>query len=76
MGFPKVTEDSVIQLKQPKLWSLVHLEKELAAHSSILDCKIPSTDEPGGLQSMGWATVHGVGYSLWECKESDVTKAT
>ena len=29
------------------------LEKELAAHSSILARKIPWTEEPGGLQSWG-----------------------
>ena len=29
------------------------LEKEMAIHSSILACKIPWTEEPGGLQSMG-----------------------
>ena len=29
------------------------LEKELATHSSILVWKIPWTEEPGGLQSMG-----------------------
>ena len=29
------------------------LEKEMATHSSILDWKIPWTEEPGGLQSMG-----------------------
>ena len=29
------------------------LEKEMAAHSSILPWRIPWTDEPGGLQSMG-----------------------
>ena len=41
------------------------LEKELAAHSSILAWKIASTEEPGGPQSMGsqrvvhdWATEH------------------
>ena len=28
------------------------LEKEMAAHSSILAWKIPWTEEPGGLQSM------------------------
>ena len=39
------------------------LEKEMATHSSILAWRIPWTDEPGGLQSMGsqrvghdWAT--------------------
>ena len=29
------------------------LEKEMATHSSILACKIPQTEEPGGLQSSG-----------------------
>ena len=28
------------------------LEKEMAAHSSILAWEIPCTEEPGGLQSM------------------------
>ena len=45
------------------LW--VRLEKEMATHSSILAWKIPWTEEPGWLQSMGlqrvgcdWATEH------------------
>ena len=29
------------------------LEKEMATHSSVLAWKIPWTEEPGGLQSMG-----------------------
>jgi len=29
------------------------LEKGMATHSSILAWKIPRTEEPGGLQSMG-----------------------
>ena len=29
------------------------LEKELATHSRILALKVPGTEEPGGLQSMG-----------------------
>ena len=29
------------------------LEEEMAAHSSILAWRIPLTEEPGGLQSMG-----------------------
>ena len=28
-------------------------EKEMATHSGILSCKIPWTEEPGELQSMG-----------------------
>ena len=31
------------------------LEKEMAMHSSILAWKIPWTEDPGGLQSMGVA---------------------
>ena len=34
------------------------LEKEMAPHSSILALRIPWTEEPGGLQSMG---LQGVG---------------
>ena len=30
-----------------------HLEREMAAHSSILAWRIPWTEEPGGLQSTG-----------------------
>ena len=33
------------------------LEKEMAPHSSILAWKIPWTEEPGRLQSMGWQRV-------------------
>ena len=29
------------------------LEEEMATYSNILACKIPQTEEPGGLQSMG-----------------------
>ena len=29
------------------------LEKEMATHSSILVWRIPGTEDPGGLQSMG-----------------------
>ena len=29
------------------------LEKDVATHSSILAWRIPQTEEPGGLQSMG-----------------------
>ena len=33
------------------------LEEEMATHSSILAWKMPWTEEPGGLQSMGTQTV-------------------
>ena len=39
------------------------LEKEMATHSSILAWRIPWTEEPGGLQSMG-------------SQESDMTEVT
>ena len=35
------------------------LEKDMAAHSSVLAWKIPGTEEPGGLPSMG---LHRVGH--------------
>ena len=34
------------------------LEKEMAAHSSILAWEIPWTEEPAGLQSMGLQKTH------------------
>ena len=39
------------------------LEEVMATHSSILACRIPQTEEPGGLQSIG-------------SKELDTTEAT
>ena len=33
------------------------LEKEMATHSSVLAWRIPWTEEPGGLQSMGWQRI-------------------
>ena len=37
------------------------LEKEMATHSSILDWRIPWTEEPSGLQP-------------WSCKDVDMTE--
>ena len=34
-----------------------HLEQEMATHSSILAWRIPWTEEPGGLQSLGMQRV-------------------
>ena len=36
------------------------LEKEMATHSSVLAWRIPGTEEPGGLPSMG---LHRVGHN-------------
>ena len=47
------------------------MEKEMATHSSILSCRIPSTEEPGRLKSMGlqrvghnWGTNTFIFFSL------------
>ena len=61
MGFPGGVrgKESACQYRRCKRhgsWSLVwedHLEEEMATHSSILAWKIPRTEEPGRLQSMG-----------------------
>ena len=47
-GLPAMPETWVQSLGQED-----PLEKELANHSSILVWKIPWTEEPGGLHSMG-----------------------
>ena len=36
------------------------LEKKMATHSSVLAWKIPWTEEPGGLQSMGLKSSTGL----------------
>ena len=41
----------------------------MATHSSILAWKIPWTEEPNGLQSMG-------SQRSWGCRKSDVTELT
>ena len=45
---PAMQETWVRSLGQEDL-----LEKEMATHSNILGWRIPWTEEPGGLQSMG-----------------------
>ena len=42
-------------MQETRVWSLGQedtLEKGMKTHSSVLDWKIPFTEEPGGLQSM------------------------
>ena len=46
----------LLPMQEMRVWSLGQeepLEEEMATHSSILAWKIPCTEEPGGLQSMG-----------------------
>ena len=40
-----------------KIYVMKEMEKEMATHSSILAWKIPWTEEPGRLQSMGSQSV-------------------
>ena len=47
-NLPTMQETQAQSLGQEDL-----LEKEMATHSSILACRIPWTEEPGRLQSMG-----------------------
>ena len=51
-NLPAVQETQVQSLGQED-----PLEKGIATHPSILAWRIPQTEEPGGLQSMGSQTV-------------------
>ena len=65
---------NVLAMQESRVWFLDQedpLEKEMATYSSILAGKIPWTEKPGGLQSMGlqrvghdWATKH-TQYNPW-----------
>ena len=48
---------AVQETRVPSLGWEDPLEEEMATHSDILAWKIPWTEEPGGLQSMGLQTV-------------------
>ena len=48
LAMQETQETQVQSLSQEDL-----LEEEMATHSSILAWKIPRTEDPGGLQSMG-----------------------
>ena len=53
---------NLLAMQETQVWSLGRedtLEKEMATHSSTLAWRIPRTDNPGGLQSMG---LHRVGH--------------
>ena len=55
-GGSDVKESACMGWEETPVWSLGQedpLEKETATHSSILAWRIPWTEEPGGLQSMG-----------------------
>ena len=53
---------NLFAMQETQVWSLGRedtVEKEMATHSSILAWRIPQTEDPGGLQSMG---LHRVGH--------------
>ena len=60
-NLPAVKETQVQSLGQED-----SQEKKMATHFNILAWRIPWTEEPGGLQSMGLQRVQG-------CKELDTT---
>ena len=66
---PAIQETQVQSLGQE-----VPLEKGMATHSSILAWRIPWTEEPGGLQSMGSQRVghdrSGLAYKAKEVRET------
>jgi len=49
--------DGITDLMDVSLSELRELVKAMAPHSSTLAWKIPSMEEPGRLQSMGWLRV-------------------
>ena len=49
----------VLPVARASLKASKELEKEMATHSSVLAWRIPGTEEPGGLPSMG---SHRVGH--------------
>jgi len=57
LGFPgSSVVNNLPAMQETRVQSLCWtdpLEKEMAPHASILACKIPWTEEPGELQSMG-----------------------
>ena len=57
VGFPGSSESTESACNADNLGSIPGLGRscgeEIATHSSILAWKIPWTEEPGGLQSMG-----------------------
>ena len=56
LGFPGGSVKNPLAMQETGLGSLGWedpLDKEMAYHSSILAWRIPWTEEPGGLQSMG-----------------------
>ena len=68
------------EARVPSLGQVDPLEEGMATHSSILAWRIPWTEEPGGLQSMGsqrvrhdWSNLaHGTALHLWTSTPPDI----
>ena len=60
MGYSPCGRKELDTTERLHFLSLSMLEKEMATHSNILAWRIPGTEEPGGLLSMG---SHGVGHN-------------
>ena len=65
MGFPSVSPTKNLPaMQEPRVQSLGQkdpLEEGMASHSNILACKIPLTEEPGGLlQSVQFSSVQSL----------------
>ena len=57
-GFPGGSVDPAVQETQVRFLTWEDpLKERMATHSSILAWKIPQTEEPGGLQSIGSQSV-------------------
>ena len=57
-NLPAMQESQVLSLGRED-----PLEKEMATHSSILACRIPWTEEPGGYSPWGHNMLHAEGYA-------------
>ena len=89
-GLSKVAQTLKNPLVMPEtqVWSLGQedpLEKQMATHSSILAWRIPRTEEPARLQSMGsqrvrndWGTntIHTMCFTIITCSEKEKRKWT
>ena len=74
------------EMEEMKVWTLGHvdlLKKDVATHSSILSRRIPLTEEPGGLQSIGlqsqtWLKQLSMQdlYADWNAKDPEFCIAT
>ena len=53
ISLPMLTNKEIPGSQRFYLLTREFMEKEMAIHSSTLSWKIPWTEEPGGLQSMG-----------------------